>query len=447
MRKRTFSAIVLVFMAAGINAGEVQAQINQIIRTAVDQVPTDIFQCGNGNSTCNLTYRIYGEAAPGEVNGPANPVDGIPQYSAASARYFTDAQTTSNFPSAAAAGPGNEWYVVWDGITGPGTPQHAGWYGTQSEMINLLEPHGCMTFNCLPCLVTGPCFRTLNPLNGFNDTVRANGSVLEHIGGISPIPCPSVSENGVDTLTFTWEQAENITTNDGASEGVAGYDLYLLPDPLSAPSDMDLSAATNVASLPRTETSVTLSRTSLSETSGLLGSTTYVAAIKLRYAGGKESPFFSCNSELTGVATLDSVQEQGDAASKIDVQQAFVERRDGNLLVVTLILEAADLIVNKNDFWLHFDSAGGDKGGNDGQVVRMRVRRNGRTGQLVVRFDASFAANLEAFSSVDEANGRVQFVIDATSLAGALGSNMAMVSGVAKNGADRDRFDLGSLSF
>lgn len=445
MRKPIFHVFCLALISTFFNAGDVQAQFNEIIRTAVDQVPHDIFQCGNGNNPCGLTYRIYSESDPGEVNGPANPVDGIPRYLASAERYVSDAQVTGNFPSGNAAGPGNEWYVVWDGSTAPGTPQHAGWYGTQSEVINIFEPHGCMTFNCLPCLVAGPCFRTLNPLNGFNDTVRSNGSVLNHIGGISPIPCPSLSENELGTLTYSWEQADNITTNDGAAEGVTGYDMYLLPDPLSAPNELDLAAATHVASLNGTQTSVTLSRSSLNETSGLQGSTTYVAALKLRYVGEKESLFFSCNSELSGVASLDVVQEKGDAAANIDVQQAFVERRNGNLLVVTLALETHQLIVDKNDFWLHFRAVDGENG--DGQVVRMRVRRNSRTGQPSVRFDASFPAMLEEFSSIDEATGRIQFVIDAGNLAKAMGSNMAAVSGVAKNGSDRDRFDLGILSF
>ena len=114
----------LVFVLA-VGASPAQ-QVAEILRGALNGVSTDLFNCGAGTTPCDLSYRIYSKAANFEINGPANPVDGIPQYLAADQRYRTDAVTTLNYPAASAAGFGNEWFVAWDGITGAGTTAHAG---------------------------------------------------------------------------------------------------------------------------------------------------------------------------------------------------------------------------------------------------------------------------------------------------------------------------------
>ncbi|TDI28716.1 MAG: hypothetical protein E2P03_10920, partial [Acidobacteria bacterium] len=110
-------------------------QINEIIRGAVNGTPSDIFGCGSGNSSCDLGYRMYCDLDPTDVSGVANPVDGIPKFRAKAGRYLGDAQITGNYPVCGFAGAGNNWYVIWDGITDSGTSAHASWYGAQAQRV------------------------------------------------------------------------------------------------------------------------------------------------------------------------------------------------------------------------------------------------------------------------------------------------------------------------
>ena len=450
---RRFSQVVLWGgLGLALSVGSAPAQLlSEIIRAAVNEVPSDMFGCGDGSSPCGLSYRMIGLADPSDINGSANPVDGIPAYRAKGTRYAADAQITANFPVSGAAGAGFAWYVLWDGQTGAGSAAHTGWYGTQGQIINNGELGNSLSFNCLPVIAQEACFPALEPRNGFNDTVRADGSALSHVGGISPIPCPTLSDNGLSTLTYNWEEASNNTSADGVDPGVTGYDLYLLPDPLAAPSDADLGAgAVQVASSAFGGTSAILDRSAVGALPGLVGSTIYSAALKLSYVGGHESLYFSCNSAASGVATL-GAGEIGDAPSSVDVQQVFVENRTGsNFLVVTLKMAENQVSRNLVHYYVRFD---GDQDGSVDEEVEIfglpaGASRSQAGSEVLLRFTATFdAGDLEGNSFIDDATGRVQVVIDADNLAAALGSSSARITGLVQIRSAKDDFDSGVHSF
>ncbi|TDI45163.1 MAG: hypothetical protein E2P00_03805, partial [Acidobacteria bacterium] len=87
MMKRITKAVLWGGLAFTLAIGLAPAQqINEIIRGAVNGIPSDIFSCAKGNSPCDLGYRMYCDQAPGDVSGAANPVDGIPKYRSKPAR-------------------------------------------------------------------------------------------------------------------------------------------------------------------------------------------------------------------------------------------------------------------------------------------------------------------------------------------------------------------------
>ena len=451
---RRFSMVVLwggLIVALGV--GMAPAQLNEIFRGAVNDVPTDMFACMDGSMACGLTYRMFSATDPADVNGSANPSDGNPSYRMKAQRYLSDSQTTANFPLASGM-PGADWFMLWDGQTGGGTADHAGWYGTQSQVIDFFELGNALKFNCLPVIAQEACFGALDVLNGYNDTVWADGSPLMHVGGISPIPCPTIVENGLSTITFGWEEAVNNSTRDGAPAGVAGYGLSVVPNPLAAPTDGDVGMyGVEVATTAYGTTMATVDRATLGATPGLVGSTIYSANLALDYVYGKESMYTSCNSAATGYATL--ADEAGDAPFVVDVEQAWYEIRvsemDGKDYVV-VTLDMADLTVSKNlmNYYLRFD---GNFDGTPDAEVRIFGWPSGASRSkagvpVLLRWTATFdAGDIEGNSVIDDETGRVQIVIDAANLAMAVGGNSAHMTGLTQLRSNKDPFDAGVISF
>jgi hypothetical protein len=440
-------------LALALGVGAAPAQLSEIIRGVVTEVPTDMFACDNGSMPCGLSYRMVPQVAPNEVNGPANPVDGWPVYRARKDRYLSDAQTTANFPIGSGM-PGMEWYILWDGQTGAGTAGHAGWYGTQSQVINSFEIGNSTSFNCLPVVAQEACFAALDVLNGFNDTVRADGTPLTHVGGISPMPCPTLVQNGLATITYSWEEATNSTSRDGAAAGVVGYELFLAGNN-ETPTDMDLAmGGASVASEMYGTTMTTVDRGNLGVTPGLEGMTIYTGALGLDYVLGKESLYYSCNSAATGYGAL-GPEETGDASFTIDVQQAYVETRvrESDLKeFLVLTMDMVDVTVSKNlaRYELFFATCEGCPPAEefDMRAFPASSSRSKSDGAVSVLFklNASFDAG-ETDITFDDDYGRVTFLIDADALAAALGQNTAYVTGDWFVRSARDRFTIGWVSF
>jgi hypothetical protein len=438
-------------VALGVGMAPAQ-QLQEVFRGAVNNVPTDMFGCGVGDVACGLTYRGYSATDPSDINGSANPSDGNPWYRAKPQRYLSDSQLTANFPVASGTA-GAEWFMVWDGLTGGGTVDHAGWYGTQSQVINFGEIGNSLRFNCLPVIAQEACFGALTVL-GFNDTVRADGTPLEHVGGISPIPCPTLVENGLSTITYSWEEATNNTTRDGAQIGMAGYGLKLVPNPLAAPTDVDVAAyGVRAATIPYGTTMVTVDRAAVNLIPGLEGSSIYVANMVLDYAYGNESLQASCNSAVTGSWTL-GPEEIGDAPCPVDVVQAWYEIRvgetDGRDYVVITLDFCADVVSNNlARYELFFDGVPtGVRREVDIRAFPASASRNKAGVPVLWKFTSDFdAGDVEGNSSFDDANGRLQVVIDAELLAVALGTNQADIWGDFRLRSDHEQFNMGLVSF
>jgi hypothetical protein len=429
------------------------AQLNEIFRGAVNEVPTDMFACTDGSMACGLTYRMFSGADPADLNGSANPADGNPAYRAKAGRYLSDSQTTANFPVATGF-PGADWYMLWDGQTGGGTAAHAGWYGTQSQFIDFFELGNALKFNCLPVIAQEACFGALDEMNGFNDTVWADGSPLMHVGGISPIPCPTLVENGLSTITYSWEEAANNNARDGAPVGVAGYGLSVVPNPLAAPTDGDVGMyGVEVATTAYGTTMATLDRATLGVTPGLEGSTVYTANLALDYVYGKESLYASCNSAATGYATL-GPEETGDAPCPVDVTQAWYEVRTGEMdgrdyVVITLDFCTDQVSQNLARYELFFDGVGtGVRREVDIRAFPASSSRNKAGVPVLWKFTSDFdGGDIEGNSSFDNVNGRLQVVVDAELLAAALGTNQADVWGDFRLRSDHEQFFMGVVSF
>ena len=447
---RRFSKVVLWGgLVCALAVGSAPAQlINEIIRGAANQVSSDIFNCRRGNNPCDLGYRMYSSVDPSEINGPSNPVDGIPRYLDAKKQYRADAQTTANFAVSGGSGGGNEWYVVWDGQTDGGTSDHAGWYGGQSQKVTFGEIGNSLSFNCLPVIAQEACFRGLSPLNGSNDTTRADGSALNHDGGMSPIPIAQIADNGLTAITLDWEFTANSTENDGAGSAIDTQSIWAVGNPTSFPTDGDLGAnAVLVATVPRAQTSVILDRATLDSTLGLLRTTTYGFATTLGYQGGLGSNF-SGNSARTGEC-IGGTTEPGDAPAFIDIEQVCVEfRTDGagtQFLVVTFYMAQSPVGVNQRKYEL-------DLGSRNADLIAFPASASlNRTGEAVVlRATANFDAGdiVGNSPSPDNALSRVTMVVAAAGVVSGNGGQTSInVSGRVKQPGVRDEFDLGTITF
>ena len=440
-------------LVVALGVGMAPAQLNEIFRGAVNGVPTDMFACMDGSMACGLTYRMFSATDPADVNGSANPSDGNPSYRMKAQRYLSDSQTTANFPVAAGT-PGANWFMLWDGQTGGGTAGHAGWYGTQSQVIDFFELGNALKFNCLPVIAQEACFGALDVLNGYSDTVWADGSPLMHVGGISPVPCPTLVENGLSTITYGWEEATNNSSRDGAPIGVAGYGLSVVPNPLTAPTDGDVGMyGVEVATTAYGTTMATVDRATLTATPGLEGSSIYTANLALDYVHGKGSMYSSCNSAATGYATL-GPEETGDAPCPVDVTQAWYEVRvresDGRAFVVITLDFCANVVSNNLvRYELFFDGVPtGVRREVDIRAFPASASRNKAGMPVLWKFSADFdGGDIEGNSSFDDVNGRLQVVVDAELLALALGTNQADVWGDFRLRSDHEQFFMGVVSF
>jgi hypothetical protein len=299
--------LILLAAAVLLTPSAVYAQsAGEIIGSAVIQVPSDLFECGKGDSPCGLRSRTYNELDPTDFFGAANPVDGYPRYGRAG-RYFGDPQLTGNYPSTVGVFDLN-WYSVWDGVTNPGRFDHVGYYGAQSQIVSFGELGNNTSPTCLPVVGQTACFLALwselgNDLQGFGPAGRVARS-----GGLSPIPRPNVVYSSHSELQFAWEEAAAATVNDGAPHPILGYKLYFLAvggDERLGPSEADLLAAESTGDLmdatpgtfiPRTTTSFTLSASDPLLGSFDPASQRVVAVIRIVYAHEVMSDHFSANS-------------------------------------------------------------------------------------------------------------------------------------------------------
>jgi hypothetical protein len=315
----------------------VRAQaLSEILQGSV-HAPTDVFECGRqakGNrKECGLRYRFYCVDYPDEVNSPSMPRPGYAGFRPKRQIYLSDSAHTSNFPKAGGAGPGHVWSLLWDGIRDADTPGHIGYYAAVSQIVEHGEIGNPQTVSCLPVIGQYACFGQI----GADKASFVHNTPLGDIapvGGLSPIPVPLLARNGMDSVTFVWEQAASRVSRDGAPLPIEGYRLYIFPDPVNLPTEAELaeSAVAVGEVIPVDTTFLELKRTD----AALVESVTLSAAIRTVYTGKLESLYFSANGPATGLAFPDTAatKEIDDAATgtgavsrSIDIEDLFLEVR------------------------------------------------------------------------------------------------------------------------
>ncbi|TDI35242.1 MAG: hypothetical protein E2P03_01620 [Acidobacteria bacterium] len=296
-----FAAAALLVPAAGF------AQTSgEIVGSTVLGQEGDIFQCGRGLDPCNLHVRIYNEVDPTDFLGAANPVDGFPAYRKRKF-YQADSQLTGNYPSSLGLTDLN-WFAVWDGVTNQDRFDHVGYFGAQSQVVSFGELGNSTSSTCLPVVSSTACFLALayesgNDLDGFGPA-----GAISRLGGLSPIPRPTVWFSDSGNIDFIWEEAAALSINDGAPNPVKGYKLYFMAQDRSrrlGPSESELRSAEALGNLIEATPGMflPLSTTSFTLAAGdpvLAGfdpaGQRLVAAIRLVYAQDVASTFFSANS-------------------------------------------------------------------------------------------------------------------------------------------------------
>jgi hypothetical protein len=416
--KRISKAVLLGGLAFTLAIGVVPAQlVNEIVRGAVNGVPDDLFGCGiGGNSPCDLGYKMYCELDPSDVSGEANPVDGIPAYRARPNRYLSDSQITGNYPVCGTAGAGNSWYILWDGQLGGGTSAHTGWYGAQAQRVNFNEIGNSMSFNCLPVTGATACFAALSDLGQFNDTILRDGSPLNHVGGISPVPVAQFQAR-IDSIAAVFAGVANKTILDGAGDPIDSIDLiWMLDDGSGNVTDADWAADGQIlASLPGDATEFKMLRGS----EFLADGKNFMMATQLNYAGGHQS-FFSANSgtfnenqdlefvDDDGGGGAGAAAVGGDAPAIVNIQRiGFSVRKDDfgkEFLIVLLDIEGApvgQVLTPSVKYQITMNTPGGGR-------ANRQVRANAITGSqvrggaTVLRFNTNWDNTGDADGLVSE---------------------------------------------
>ena len=287
----------------------------EMVHAYLLDVRSDLFQCGQGQGACNLSYRIYHASGTVEVNRPPSTLDGSPRYRPKRGVYETDATQTGNFPSVRGL-YGVPFFVAWDGVIDPGSASHVGYYGVQSQIVNHGETGNSSRVNCASGQRPEACFE---PLSSFTSghTLRSG---RQPIGGLSPIPVPQVVRQDEERIALEWDQARGYVVTDGAPPGILGYQLYAFPG--ANPSNSALAGGGRLVgefSLAATRAEVRTSHPALAQASQV------TFALKLVYVGNLVSRYFSANSDPVAVG-----EQDGDEEEAADGDEDGVPDREDN---------------------------------------------------------------------------------------------------------------------
>ena len=318
-RRGSLAAAVvgITFAAVGLQWTQMSGEV---LRAYVLDTPGDPFGCAGTTSACSLGYRIYHTLGPIEINAPARPISGVPQYRPKLGAYATEAAHQANFPAARGKFP-VPFFVAWDGVRDAGSPQHVGYYGVQSQIVNFGETGNPAQPGCLPGTGQEACFEPLS--------AALSGQVLRvgiaGIGGLAPIPVPEVRSQSAELLEIGWEAARGFTTTDGAAAGIAGYRLYVWVG-RAPPSELALRDAAvaigEFASMHGTRAQIPTRHPALADAEAVW------LALKVVYAGGLESVYFSANSARIALEPGDDEGEDEESGDE-SPDDGGGEARDG----------------------------------------------------------------------------------------------------------------------
>jgi hypothetical protein len=265
------------------------------------------------------------------------------------------------------------------------------------------------------------------------------------------MPVPQIARNGIESVTFVWDQAVGQVTRDGADLPILGYRLYVYPNPATPPSEKQLrDTAVAVGDIiPIQTTRLEVRRTD----PALRGAVTTLAALRMAYRGGLESAFFSANGSATGVAFPDTAatREMDDAKAgaggvgrAIDIEDLFLEIReegDGSRPGPRVLFATVNLIGDPDGklregtrvkVFLDFGEEGlGEASAEPGKkstqdlTLEAVVSKSGESG---LKADFSGIEGLAKHSRYDASSGQVVFAVPLDTLNAAAGNEKLRAS-------------------
>lgn len=321
--------------AALLLATSAGAQCREPFDAAVTQMTIEGAALGNafgcptslnvGSPPCGVAYRYYSDdpLSDGSVNAG---VDGNPIYVTDGAGSFrADLDNSRNYFGDLHA-CGKPVYVLWDAILDAGTGDHRGYYGVQSQIIEIGET-GNIFAACQGTSRFVSCFAALDGEAAL-DVVGTPQGTLEHTGGLAPIPVPTLVGASCSQVDLEWVEVANWerTPAVGGDPGdapnpVDGVDLHLLEsetelDPaLVTETDLDAGARL-VRSLGAGVTSTTLDLA----TDITAGTRSFLPVLRIRYRDNADgSPMRSTQWSANGpVLFLDEADCDADGVAAPD---------------------------------------------------------------------------------------------------------------------------------
>lgn len=432
------AVVVPALLALCLWAAAASAEnLMEMLAGSVGDMPSNVFECSDVADKelkpCGLTFRYYPEDRPEEVNGPAKPVPGYPRWRPRKLLYLADVVHTGNFPKGTSLGPGHAWHLLWDGVRDPETPSHVGYYAAQSQMVQLGELGNPMSSSCLPATGQYACFGRIGK-NKAHAVPDSPIGPLNPVGGLSPIPVPVLARNGVDKISLRWSAAAGQESRDGAPMPIIGYQLFLYPNPVTPPTEKELTELAKPMGevVPATQTTLDIDRSH----PALAGAVTILPALRVVYRGGQQSAHFSANGQPTGLAFPDTAatRPQDDASTgkgavprAADIEDLFLEVRqrpaerggDEAVLVATLELvgEPAGKLQDGTVVRVFLDygeegmaEAFAEPGKTATQDVTLQATLT-RKGEGALTAEFSGHPSLAAGSRLEAATGRLVFVL------------------------------------
>jgi hypothetical protein len=312
---KTFSRILILAGVLTLAMGLASAQCSEPMEAKVKNFGTNIYNCpdsGNtGSPACGIFYRFYSDDT-GSTGG-ANPgVDGNPIFqTGGTGSYTSDIENSQNVFGGAPHPCGRYMYNIWDSQQGAGTGDHAGYYGAQSNVIEAAE-QGNPFAECGGTRFVS-CFAAL----GGDEAVAVDNApqgTVGTLGGMAPIPVPTVSASTADTVTLSWNAAANFhpTPAAGGDPGtgpnpITGVALYVYEDTgildSRAVTDAELDGGARLLGEFATGTTSTVVDLTTDITPG---TGTFIPVIKVTYAadptdGPVDSLFWSANGPVVRV--------------------------------------------------------------------------------------------------------------------------------------------------
>jgi hypothetical protein len=204
----------------------------------------DVFRCGPAESptpsTCELFNRVYTSHESACVNAEiAFPGDYLPgAYGPDLQNYISDYFTPPNW-SADLGLPGQDWFLLWDHIAEPDSPDCIGFYAGQSDLLIFGESGDPRLFPCTDGSFLVSCVEPgrVSEAKECNPQTGTPVGDIKIIGGIAPVPVPVVDsvyggcfEDAALSIALHWLPPCAVTSHDGSPDPVMGYRLEAFPD-------------------------------------------------------------------------------------------------------------------------------------------------------------------------------------------------------------------------